>query len=41
VQAASLEAVQQFMAGDPYMREGIYENVVIRPWTWGLGRPQQ
>jgi uncharacterized protein YciI len=41
VQAASLEAVRQFMAGDPYIREGIYESVVIRPWAWGLGRPQQ
>lgn len=40
VQAASLEAVRHFIAGDPYVREGVYESVVIRPWAWGLGRPQ-
>jgi hypothetical protein len=39
VQAATLEAVQQFIEGDPYMREGVYESVDIRPWAWGLGRP--
>jgi uncharacterized protein YciI len=41
VQAATLEAVQQFVDGDPYMREGVYESVVIRPWAWGLGRPPE
>ena len=40
VQAATLEAVRHFMAGDPYVREDVYESVVIRPWGGGRGRPR-
>ncbi len=41
VEAATLEAVRQFIEGDPYMREGVYESVLIRPWIWGLGCPPE
>jgi uncharacterized protein YciI len=41
VQAETLEAVQQFIDRDPYVREGVYDSVVIRPWAWGLGRPPE
>lgn len=39
VKAPTLETVQRFIDGDPYVREGVYESVLIRPWAWSLGRP--
>jgi uncharacterized protein YciI len=39
VQADSLQAVQRFIAEDPYMLAGVYADVQVRPWQWGLGLP--
>jgi uncharacterized protein YciI len=40
VQADSIEAVRRFVADDPYSLAQVYADVQIRPWQWGLGRPQ-
>ncbi len=39
VEAADLAAVRAFVADDPYVRAGLFATVEIRPWDWGLGRP--
>jgi uncharacterized protein len=39
IEAQDIEAVQAFVASDPYVREGVYASVTIRPWQWGLGAP--
>lgn len=39
VEADSLEAVQAFVADDPYSRADLFERLEIRPWQWGLGAP--
>ena len=39
VEARNIAAVHDFVVGDPYMQNGVYEAVEIRPWIWGLGRP--
>lgn len=33
-------AVERFMAGDPYSREGLFARVDIRRWNWVVGAPQ-
>jgi hypothetical protein len=33
-------AVERFMAGDPYVRNDLFERVEIRRWSWGLGKPE-
>ncbi|MEB6589350.1 MULTISPECIES: YciI family protein [Pseudomonas] len=40
VEANSVEDVQAFLADDPYMQAGIFDQVVVRPWSWGLGNPE-
>jgi uncharacterized protein YciI len=37
VQAESLQAVRDFVDGDPYVAAGVYDRVDIRPWRCGLG----
>jgi uncharacterized protein YciI len=37
VEADDEQAVRAFVDGDPYMREGVYGSVEIRPWRCGLG----
>ena len=39
IQADSLDDVRAFLAEDPYQLEGVYARVEVRPWQWGLGRP--
>ncbi len=39
VQADSQEAVEAFMARDPYMQAELFESVEIRPWVWRRGNP--
>jgi hypothetical protein len=41
VQAAHIDAVHKFIADDPYMQEGVYKSVEVRPWAWGLGQPKE
>ncbi|BAU74285.1 YciI family protein [Metapseudomonas furukawaii] len=40
VEAMSLADVQAFLGDDPYVREGLFERIEIRPWNWGLGNPE-
>lgn len=40
VKADSLQAVQDYIAQDPYVREGLYQTVEIRPFNWGIGNPE-
>jgi uncharacterized protein YciI len=32
-------AVEAFMAGDPYILEGVFARTEIRAWRWGLNPP--
>lgn len=41
VEAGALGDVETFLAGDPYVRAGLYERLEIRPYAWGLGLPEQ
>jgi uncharacterized protein len=41
VQAEHIDAVRCLVAEDPYMREGVYKSVEVRPWAWGLGQPKE
>lgn len=38
VDAPSEAAVQAFVAGDPYVRNGLFRQLAIRRWAWTLGR---
>lgn len=40
-EARDREAVERFMASDPYMGEDIFARFDIWRWNWGLGQPQQ
>ncbi|MDB5458522.1 MAG: hypothetical protein JWO72_263 [Caulobacteraceae bacterium] len=40
-EATDRAAVDRFFEKDPYNRGGLFEQVDIWPWRWGLGRPQQ
>lgn len=37
IEAESIEAVRRFVDEDPYAVEGVYAQVVVRAWQWGLG----
>ena len=39
VTAPSRDAVERFVAADPYQRHGLFERVEIRLWRWGLSVP--
>lgn len=39
VEADSIEAVLRFVDEDPYVLAKVYATVEVRPWRWGLGRP--
>jgi uncharacterized protein YciI len=41
IKAETIEAVRRFVAEDPYQTAGVYANVEVRPWQWGLGRPPE
>ena len=40
VEADDIEAVRRFVAEDPYQLANVYATVEVRPWNWGLGRPE-
>ena len=40
VEADDIEAVRRFIAEDPYQLANVYATVEVRPWNWGLGRPE-
>lgn len=41
VQAENLRQVRRFVEADPYSAGGLFAEVVIRPWCWSLGQPEQ
>lgn len=41
LQADDIDAVRRFVADDPYVHEGVYRSVEVRPWAWGLGTPKE
>ncbi|MEQ1683749.1 MAG: YciI family protein [Burkholderiaceae bacterium] len=40
VEADDIDAVRRFVAEDPYQLAKVYATVEVRPWNWGLGRPE-
>jgi len=41
VEAEDFTAVEAFVADDPYSQAGLFETVVIRPFHWVLGQPDE
>jgi hypothetical protein len=41
IEAASRADVEAFLSGDPYVEAGLYDRTEIRPWNWGLGKPEE
>jgi uncharacterized protein YciI len=41
VEAEKESHVRAFLADDPYIRAELFDNVDVRPWTWGIGSPEQ
>ncbi|MDR7009924.1 MULTISPECIES: YciI family protein [Paraburkholderia] len=41
VEADDIDAVMRFLGEDPYMKEGLFSRVEVRPWDWSLGNPEQ
>jgi uncharacterized protein len=41
VEADDIDAVMRFVGEDPYMKEGLFARVEVRPWDWSLGNPEQ
>jgi uncharacterized protein len=41
VEADDIDAVMRFVGNDPYMKEGLFSRVEVRPWDWSLGNPEQ
>ena len=40
VEADDIDHVMQFVHNDPYMTEGLFSRVEVRPWNWSLGNPE-
>lgn len=38
IRADSIDAVRRYLAEDPYVLAGVYAQVEVRPWQWGLGQ---
>lgn len=41
LEADNIDAVMQFVGNDPYMKEGLFSSVEVRPWDWSPGNPEQ
>lgn len=41
VEAEEIAQVEAFLRDDPYFAVDLFESVVIRPWAWGLGAPEE
>lgn len=43
IEAADIDQVRAFVAGDPYVETGVYDpaSIQILPWRWGIGRPSR
>lgn len=40
VEANDRIAVESYLAGDPYMRDGLFETIHVTAFNWGLGQPE-
>jgi hypothetical protein len=38
VEAASLEAAREMFNRDPFVREGLFDQVTIKPWRLGINK---
>lgn len=41
VEAPVVEEVMAFVADDPYSKADLFSSVVVKPWAWSLGAPQE
>ena len=43
IEAADIDQVRAFVAGDPYVQAGVYDPAAVQilPWHWGIGRPSR
>ena len=41
VEADDKEAVEHYLAGDPYVKADLFERVEIHGFAWGLGLPKE
>jgi uncharacterized protein YciI len=41
IEAESPQQVRAFVADDPYSEAGLFESLEVRPWAWGLGKPEE
>lgn len=39
IEAEDMAAAEAFVADDPYSQAGLFETVVIRPFSWESGQP--
>lgn len=39
IDVESKDHAEQFAAGDPYAKAGLFSKVEIRPWKWLIGAP--
>ena len=37
IEAGSLPEVEAFIRDDPYVQDGLFASIQIRPWHWSLG----
>lgn len=40
IEADTRADVEAYLADDPYVREGLYRQVTISTFSWGLGQPE-
>ena len=38
-EADTYEEVLAFTRGDPYVKAGLFDTTMIRPWTWTFNKP--
>ncbi|MBQ0757122.1 MAG: hypothetical protein KBT54_08450 [Amphritea sp.] len=41
IEADEIKQVHEYLKGDPYQAAGIFESIEVRPWSWGLGLPEE
>ena len=41
IEATDRAEVEDYLAKDPYMLAGVYQNVSLRAFNWGLGQPEE
>jgi uncharacterized protein YciI len=39
IEAASYAEAVAFTAGDPYVKAGLFDTTLIRPWRWTFNKP--